>query len=92
MNGGFGNFELVGEEGFGLGQDPAAFTQDSSNGAVLETLLLLHPEDKGMGVVFGPDGFPVFLECAVSVNGASLMAAFCQGLEGSEEFGVFPVP
>ena len=90
MNGGLGNFELVGEQGLRLGQDPSAFTQDSSNGSVLKSLML-HPFYKGMGVLFGSDGLAVFLECAVSVNGATLMTGFCKGLEGTEEFGVLSV-
>ena len=44
-----------------------------------------------MGVFFGPDGFPVFLEGAVGVNGATLMTGFCKGLEGTQEFSVLPV-
>ena len=90
MNGSFGYFELVGEQRFGLRQYPAEFTEDSSNGSVLESLTL-RPEHKGMGVFFGPDGFPVFLEGAVSVNGATLMTGFSKGLEGTEEFSVLPV-
>ena len=45
-----------------------------------------------MGVFFGPDGFPVFLEGAVSVNGATLMTGFSKGLEGTQEFSVLSVP
>ena len=91
MNRGFWDFELVGEQRFGLRQHPAEFTEDSSNGPVLESLTL-RPEHKGMGVFFGPDGFPVFLECAVGVNCATLMTGFCKGLEGTEKFSVLPVP
>ena len=71
-------------------QHPAEFTEDSSNGSVLESLIL-RPQHKGMGVFFGPDGFPVFLEGAVSVNGATLMTGFSKGLEGTQEFSVLPV-
>jgi len=90
MNGGLGNFELVGEQGLGLGQDPSAFTQDSSNGSVLKSLTL-HPFYKGMSVLFGPDGLAVLLEGTVSVNGTTLMTGFCKGLEGTEEFSVFSI-
>ena len=91
MNGSFGYFELVGEQRFGLRQYPAEFTEDSSNGSVLESLTL-RPEHKGMGVFFGPDGFPVFLQRAIRVNRSSLMAGFCQGLKGNKEFSVLSVP
>ena len=91
MNGSFGYFELVGEQRFGLRQYPAEFTEDSSNGSVLESLTL-RPEHKGMGVFFGPDGLPVFLQRAIRVNRSPLMISVCHVLEGTQEFSVLSVP